>query len=56
MKAAPTPRTSAKIIENNPYKIGISTDNFFINIYNGLRSLASIFVATATPCSAKKVS
>ena len=32
MNAAATPKDIAKTIENNPYKVGTSTDSFLINI------------------------
>ena len=36
INAAPTPKIRANKIENKPYKIGISTDNFLINIDKGV--------------------
>ena len=38
---APTPKVTANKIENNPYKIGISMENFLINIDNGFKLLTS---------------
>ena len=56
MKAANTPNVTANIIENKPYKIGISIDSLLTNIDNGLRSFTSILVTSLTIFSAKKVS
>ena len=33
MKAAATPSDTANMIENNPYRIGVSSESFLINFY-----------------------
>ena len=38
IKAAATPKLTAKIIENNPYKTGTSTESLLINLDNGFKS------------------
>ena len=56
INAAATPKEIAKTIENNPYKVGTSTDNYLINIDSRFKSFVSIFAISCAVCSAKKVS
>ena len=42
IKAAPTPRVIANKIEKSPYKVGISTEKFLMNIDIGFRLFISI--------------
>ena len=44
INAAPTPNVTANKIENKPYKVGISTESFLINIDRGFKLFTSILV------------